>query len=352
MKYGVLIPAYEPDEKLLELVDRLLERELSCVVVDDGSVSEGARAVFSALKDKIIASGASGGLALLEHEFNCGKGRAIKTGLSHMYEQGFTAAVTADSDGQHSPKDIIRIAEEMEKRPETLILGMRDVSMMPARSRAGNTLTRRLFKLLYGIALKDTQTGLRGIPLGSEKIRDELLSLEGERYEYEMEMLIEAGNIFPGGMYELPIDTIYIDDNAGSHFHTIKDGSKVYKVLLKNLPGFLLASLLYFLLDYALFNGFYYLVFHYAVSATVSARIISGLFNYGMNRRIAFRKHGESYNLWNYVKLALVVLAINMLLMYLLVDVLGLPAFVMKIIVEALLYVLSFSVQQRLAVKR
>lgn len=227
-----------------------------------------------------------------------------------------------------------------------LVLGIRDVSRMPNRSRTGNRLTRILFRLLYGIKLQDTQTGLRGIPLTGEN-RSGLLSLTGERYEYEMEMLIEAGELFPAGIQELEIETIYLEDSdTSSHFRPLADGARIYSVLFRHFPRFFLSSILAFLVDYSLFNLLYYLLFHRSVPAAVLARVVSAGVNYTVNRKLVF---GSSYHLLGYVKICLVILLAGSGLMYLLVDCLSLPAFLVKPLVDCGLYVLSFAAQNRMA---
>jgi dolichol-phosphate mannosyltransferase len=220
---------------------------------------------------------------------------------------------------------------------------------MPPRSKSGNHLTRVLFRILYGIRLQDTQTGLRGIPLNAHSIPG-LLELPGNRYEYEMEMLLHSEQLFPDGIREIPIRTIYEAENKSSHFRPVQDGLRIYRVLFGNLPGFLLSSLLAFGLDYVLFNALYYFLFHQSVLATVAARVVSGTMNYQCNRHLVFHaQKGSSYTAWNYLKLAVLILLINSGLMYLLVELLGLPAFAMKIMVECILYIFSFLIQNKWA---
>ena len=339
MRYGVLIPAYQPDEKLTKLAETLSGLGIQTVIVNDGS-TEGLD-VFEDCR-KIP------GITLLGYEENHGKGYALKTGLKYMKEQGYTLAVTADADGQHLPKDIIHISEVSQQKPDALVLGMRDVSQMPPRSKTGNSLTRTLFKLLYNIDLQDTQTGLRGIPLSDSNI-DGLLGIEGNRYEYEMDMLVESARLFPGGIEEVPIETVYIDNNSSTHFHAIKDGAKVYKVLFRRFPKFMVASFSSFGIDYLLFNALYYLLFRKVVPATVIARVVSACCNYLLNRKMVFTESGSKYNLASYAVLAVIVLILNLALMKLLVDILHWPAFLAKVLVEVVLYICNFFVQQNLA---
>ena len=336
MRCGVLIPAYEPGEALPALTRALMDKGVPVVVVNDGSTT--GLEYF----ERIRAQGA----VVLEHGENLGKGRALKTGLAWMAEQGYEGVVTADADGQHSLEDILRVARALASGSRRLVLGIRDVSRMPNRSRTGNRLTRTLFRLLYGIKLQYTQTGLRGIPLTGEN-RSGLLSLTGERYEYEMEMLIEAGELFPAGIQELEIETIYLEDSdTSSHFRPLADGARIYSVLFRHFPRFFLSSILAFLVDYSLFNLLYYLLFHRSVPAAVLARVVSAGVNYTVNRKLVF---GSSYHLLGYVKICLVILLAGSGLMYLLVDCLSLPAFLVKPLVDCGLYVLSFAAQNRMA---
>lgn len=335
---GVLIPAYQPDEKLTGLVERLVgETGLAPVVVDDGSTR--GREIFP----QVEALGAT----VLTHPQNRGKGRALKTGIAWMAQAGFDGVVTADADGQHLVEDIVAIARTLEQHPDQLVLGVRELSQMPLKSRMGNTMTRWLFQLLYGTQVTDTQTGLRGMALGGGQAQ-RLLALYGERYELEMEMLIHAPRLF-SGITEVPIQTVYLDNNASTHFHPLRDGAKIYARLLRSFPLFLLSSLLSFALDYGLFNALYYLARLGAGPATVVARLFSAMENYLFNRHIVFRGRGKGYSLKNYVLLAAAVLAVNVALIQLLVGGLHLPAYLAKLLVECCLYVVNFFVQSHLA---
>lgn len=336
LRLGVLIPAYQPNRRLTALAGRLVEAGVPVIVVDDGSPAE-SQSVFQELDPAVV---------VLRHGENRGKGRALKTGLAYMAEQGFRGAVTADADGQHSTEDIIRVARTLAKGSGRLILGAREISKMPPRSRTGNRLTQALFRALYGIRLQDTQTGLRGIPLTEQSLSG-LLALSGERYEYEMEMLIQSAALFPAGVEEVPIQTIYLPDSAdASHFRPLRDGAKIYSVLFRRLPGFFLSSLVAFLVDYLAFNLLYYLVLGRSVPAALLARGAAAGVNYNINRRLVF---GGSFDLRGYLRVLLSLLLVNCALLYLLVDRAGLPAFLMKPLVDGGLYAVSFVLQNRLA---
>lgn len=210
---AILIPAYEPDGKLAELVDALKGEFAHLVVVDDGSGDVG-REVFDAVRGKVDA--------LLEYGVNRGKGAALKTGIAWIRGNLPEArtVVTADSDGQHRPDDIRRVAEASLEHPRGLVLGVREfVGKVPFRSRLGNGWTRILFRLLTGLPVRDTQTGLRGLP---RALWERLLAIRGDRYEYEARMLVDA-RWHPAKPLQIPIATVYLEGNRSSHYRPFRD---------------------------------------------------------------------------------------------------------------------------------
>ena len=137
----IIIPAYEPDERLLELLKDLSESRLGpVIIVDDGS-GEQYSDIFTEAENYLKTTGG----VLLRHEVNRGKGRALKTAFAHVldHEPDAIGCVTADSDGQHSPECIARIMEALEENPDKLVLGVRtfDMEGVPWKSRMGNKIT-------------------------------------------------------------------------------------------------------------------------------------------------------------------------------------------------------------------
>jgi len=138
--------------------------------------------------------------------------------------------VTADADGQHTVKDILRTAAELFDHPRHLILGSRRFDgAVPFRSKLGNVMTRRIMRALTGQKLVDTQTGLRAVPID---FVPELLRLKATGYDFELEMLMACRHT-ARLIAEVPIATIYIDDNRSSHFNPLLDSMAVYFVFLR-----------------------------------------------------------------------------------------------------------------------
>ena len=281
----IVIPAYQPDNKLIKLIEKIHEKsDFHILVIDDGSSSK-CQNIFD--KAKQYAT-------VLRHEVNQGKGQALKTAFSYIQEQNiYGTVVTADADGQHKIWDIFRAANKASENPNKLILGVRAFTgKVPLRSRFGNSLTKVLFKLQTGVGVTDTQTGLRAF---TTNLIPFMLKIEGQRYEYEMNMLLEASKEYE--ILEVPIETVYINDNEDSHFRPIKDGLMIYKNIFK----FALSSLSSFVVDYIVYA--IAILFLPTVPtglriflANGLARVTSSVFNYSTNKK-RFRKTVISYTL-------------------------------------------------------
>lgn len=221
---AILIPAWQPTAVLPKLIEALANRGFgSIVVVDDGS-----GAAYKPIFDQVTAITR---VHLLRHATNRGKGRALKTGFAYFLSAGSEGegVVTADADGQHLPEDIEHVARALLETRSQPVFGTRQFEQdVPRRSRIGNQITRKLFAWLRGVKLADTQTGLRGLP---GTLLPELLVLPGERYEYEMAVLIHLCRTGRQPI-EVPIATVYLENNRGSHFNPVSDSVRVVFVLL------------------------------------------------------------------------------------------------------------------------
>ena len=218
----VVIPAYEPDDALVSLIERLSADFDKFIVVDDGSKS--ADSTFARVAGMP-------GVTLLRHEVNRGKGAALKTAFAKILADFPDAAgvVTVDADGQHLPEDVANVAKATRENPGRYTLGVRAFSGdVPLRSRFGNAWSRYFFFLLTGVMIYDTQTGLRGMP---RDLLPELVAMRGDRYEYEMRMLVAAARkkLKP---VQVQIKTVYLNDNKASHFHPIRDSLRTQLTLL------------------------------------------------------------------------------------------------------------------------
>lgn len=223
---AIVIPSLSPDKKLLEYTKELINKGFNkIIIVNDGSSSE-YEFIFNSLKEHKEVT-------LLKHEINKGKGAGLKTAFNYIKNNnnGIKGILTVDSDGQHLPEDCVKIANEMLKGERGLYLGCRDFNdpRVPWKSRTGNRMTSFFFERLYKQKLSDTQTGLRGFLVDD---LDLMINTEGERYEYEMEQLIKS--CLSGlKLICIPIQTVYIDNNSGSHFRPLKDGLRIYKILFR-----------------------------------------------------------------------------------------------------------------------
>lgn len=338
-----LIPSYEPEEQLSQVIKDALEQDFWIVVVDDGSQKE-CRKRFEQLEQS-----GYGRVQVLHHMKNRGKGAAIKTGLSFLKSKSLKDAVivTIDGDGQHRIRDAVRVCDEAEKHPGTLVLGSRGFQAgVPLRSRIGNFVTRHLFRLFTGLNISDTQTGLRAF---TGELLDFMLEGKGERYEYEMQVLLGCRRMgIP--VAEIPIETIYLDANSQSHFQMLRDSFLIYRELM----GFMVVSFISFFVDYSSYCLFLFLLSgvwgEMSVAASnVMARLVSGSLNYCLNRRFVFNSRGSLPKTAGlYILLAAGILFLNTTILNLLVIRFETNRYLAKAAAEVMLFLLSWSVQKLL----
>lgn len=347
---AIVIPSLNPDGKLPDYVAALRARtDAPIILVDDGS-DDAHRGVFAQ------CAAAASGVTLLTHEVNRGKGRALKTAFAHLLEhcKPLAGCVTADSDGQHLPEDVMRCAEALRANPGALVLGCRTFSLshVPFRSRFGNTFIRAFFALATGRRFLDTQTGLRAIPADFMR---ELLECPGERFDYETRMLLALGS---RPLVQLPIETVYLEGNKSSHFSPLRDSTKILGIvlghILSRLGRFAAASLASFAVDIAVFKLLHAVVFEdlavgrLAISV-VLARLVSSVFNYVANWLFVFGGARSRRSLAKYAALACAILAASYLLTAALTDLSGWAGrhvATTKAAVDLALFLASFGVQR------
>lgn len=355
----VVIPSLDPDQKLIKLLGDLKSGGFPHIlVVNDGSADSYAPYFERAAREF--------GCEVLRHHINFGKGRALKTAFNHFLNAypGCDGLVTVDADGQHRIEDIRACSREVLAHPEALILGSRDFYQedVPFKSRYGNLITRHVFHLLCGVRVSDTQTGLRAM---SRALVRRFLTTRGERFEYEMNMLIDcAEDRIP--IREVPIATVYIEQNASSHFHPVRDAFRVYKVFAR----FVFSSFSSFLVDIVMFTmlcwvlrltapelqAAYVPYLHMSVViliATACARLLSSLWNYLLNRRLVFQnRESGAATFVKYYALAVVIVLLSAQGVSLVTLWTGWNGTIVKILMDMLLFLVSFSVQKHWVFKK
>ena len=358
---AIVLPSLDPDLKFQKVIAGLLDAGFAhIVIVDDGS-DELHRLRFA-------EAAAHPQCTVLTHEVNKGKGRALKTAFSYVIEQlpEMRGVITIDGDGQHLIDDIIACGQRMLEEGDKVILGCRDFNQpgIPPRSVAGNKTTSRFFRLLFGIRLSDTQTGLRAIPAQDLPL---FCEIEGERFEYETNMLLHMkrrGIEF----LEQPITTVYDPEDYSSHYDAVKDSLRISKVMLRFLmtgSGFryVVSAVCSWVLD----NGLYLLLlsllggrFAVALASTVSqvsARVVSSLFNFTMNDRFVFR-NGENHwqAFFKYYCLCIPQTLISTVCLTALIAALhiAIPAVatLVKIVIELILFIISYYIQKKWVFKK
>lgn len=335
--YIALIPAYQPTDVLFGLVQQLTSLGFSVILVDDGSGKE----------FKELFHSCSQYAKVLHHDTNKGKGFALKTGLAYIQQncEQNSIVVTVDADGQHTPKDALAICQKAEQYRDSLVLGSRKLKgHIPLRSQFGNTITRMVYRLTTGLKVHDTQTGLRAF---SKSLIHELLHISGERYEYEMNVLLEfARKGIP--IHEVEIETIYFDKNKSSHFHALKDSYRIYKEILK----FSVSSFIGFLVDYGMYSILLLLTGDLRYS-NIGARIVSASVNYTINRKFVFKsKAGVVQSAMQYVLLAMVILCGNTIVLECFVRNFGIHQMFAKLITEMLFFIINWLIQRFIIFRR
>lgn len=333
-KTTILIPAYDPDERLLDLiVDLQAQSNYAILLVDDGS-SEAGKAILQQAKAL--------GCILRTHGRNRGKGAALRTGFAYLrtQEEQPDVVVTADCDGQHTATDIIRVAQEVRPGSREMILGSRTFrGEVPGKSRIGNAVSRKLFALLTGLTIWDTQTGLRGFP---GTLLDWLLRLDGNRFEYEQNMLFSCSR---DGVQvrELPIETVYLQQNTGSHYRPVWDSLRIAGSFLR----FSAVSLFCAVTDFFLLDILYRL-FSSLLPAVLLTRLCTASLQYLANHYLVFHESRENMkrSSLRYAGLACVMLGLNYLLLRLFTATCGIPLLAAKLLTETLLFLLSFCMQR------
>lgn len=345
-KVLILIPAYNPSKKLKKLVLDLIKLNFSQIlIINDGSIK--GKKIFEELKQFKEC-------IIIGYKENKGKGYALKYGINYYLENfqtKYQGIITADADYQHLPNDIYNIALKLRGNLDTLILGSRNFNLeqVPTTSRLGNKITSFIFKLLYGKKITDTQTGLRGIP---NRYLNLCLEIKGNRFEYETNVLIKfvTKKI---NILEVEIETVYYEISE-SKFNKFLDSFRVLKTLFTEYLKFIFSSFLSFIIDITLFilisklfsfkSETFQIIF-----ATCLARIISSFCNFNLNKFFVFQSKENNltilFKYYLFCLIRMILSAILVLIFYNLINILDKT--IVKIIVDSILYLISYRVLKK-----
>lgn len=349
----VIIPSYEPDDRLINLLRDFEKQSISPVIV----VNDGSGAEYGGLFSEVKMIVARIGGTVIEYPDNHGKGYALKTAFNYVLNNypDVIGVVTADSDGQHTIECIRKVESAFINNPEALVLGVREFEGedIPWKSQFGNKLTIKTLALVSGLHISDTQTGLRGIPIDFMKT---LINVSYDRFEFETQMLLDSVNKCP--IVEVPIRTIYESkENHQTHFNPVKDSIRIYSIFAKRFLKYMFSSFSSCLIDLVIFSIFCYLfkgTYAYVAKATVLARIISATYNYGMNYKIVFNSdENVGKAAFKYFLLAIIQMSVSAELVSLFVWLIPkAPELLWKIIVDTTLFFISYFVQKRFVFTR
>lgn len=346
LRIAAIVPSLNPNANTIKFINDLIEVGFDkIIVINDGSDNKYDK-YFDEIQNKEECF-------IVKHNINQGKGRSIKTGMNYFLNNfsDYDGVVTADSDGQHTALDTFNIAQNIYEHQDSLILGTRnfDYSRVPFKSKFGNKCTTFIMKMLYGKKINDTQTGLRGIPT---LLIPDFLSISGERYDYEINVLIAAIRE-KIKIVEVEIETIYEENNIGSHFNPITDSLKIYKIIFGTFFYFTVAGMASFFVDIFLFSMFANHIFSFLEASacilvsTIIARIISSLFNYNLNKKIFKRKQNKKNSIIRYYALCVTQMLASALLTICIYNFLPFTKVFSKIMIDIVLFVISYQIQNR-----
>lgn len=331
----IVVPTLDPDERIMkEFLDDLKKEFPHILVINDGSSNN---------HDKFFNELEKNEIEVIRHYKNYGKGRGLKNAFNFLLNKypNLRGCVTCDCDGQHSVKDIKKCAEAVLENPHKLVLGVRDFDQdnVPPKSKFGNKITRGIFKIFIGLEISDTQTGLRGL---GKDLMVSFLDTDGERYEYETNMLIECKNK-DIEILEIGIETIYLNSNANSHFNPLKDSIMIYRLFLK----YFIAAFSSFVLDIILFISFFNVldINSKILAATILARVVSSIYNYIINSNLIF-KDMRIKTLIKYYMLAIIEMLVSGCFVTWLYGLVHINVLIIKIFVDFVIWLINLILQR------
>ena len=213
LKLLIVIPTYNNENTIADVINGAREYTDNILVVNDGSTDSTASILESAAVNNISYSP------------NRGKGYAIRKSFKYAVEHGYNYVLTIDSDGQHFSSDIALFIAAIEKSPDSLIIGARNLvaDNMPSKNTFANRFSNFWYKVETAEKLDDTQSGFRLYPMNKIGKKRFLCN----RYEFEVEVIVRAAwsrvNVF-----NIPIQVYYppVEERI-SHFRPLPDFTRI-----------------------------------------------------------------------------------------------------------------------------
>lgn len=217
-RYCVVIPAFDAEKTIGEVIAQIKRHELDVIVVDDGS------------RDHTASIAAQQKALVISHLRNQGKGQALRTGFEHALRSRYDGIVTIDSDGQHDPAEIPRLIQAGEVQHAGIVLGdrMHNGRLMPPMRRWANALMSDIVSAVARQRIPDSQCGFRFIR--KEVLQD--VSLQGRRFEIETELLLRAADR-RWKIISIPVRSIY--HKHASHIRPLRDAVRFIGLLLRHV---------------------------------------------------------------------------------------------------------------------
>lgn len=338
-KIVLLMPAYNPGEKMVSLIGELKKDFQTIIVVNDGSDAK-SQQYFDMIKNQVV---------LLSHAKNIGKGAALKTGFKYILEKHKDAygVVTAGVDGQNSTLDILRCCKEFIEDKSVTVYGCRNFledDDISEETKIDNELTSHMLRLYSGIDISDTLTKLRVFPI---KILNELMMVEGDRFDYDLNVIFRLSELNIT-IKEVLVDALRVEPPRKFLVKRIADRIRIYLVFLK----FCMSSLVCYTVDLISFSVIKHFIYPftpvwYIYLSTMIARVISGSLNYSVNRLVFKTKvdvgtAGKRFLILWFVQMCLSAFFVNAIS-----NMSPYDPIVIKMIVDTLLFLASYQFQRK-----
>ena len=219
----VILPAYNEENIIGEVLQELFTRKLKLVIIDDGSTD----GTYQIARDIVMDNPGKG--FLYHHPVNRGLGATLKTGIEACLEKGADVMVTFDADGQHNPDDILPVCQPIINGEADAVIGVRNFDDMPWVKKVSNQLMNLITWIFYGARVNDSQSGLRAF----NRKAAIALDIESREYGISSEIIREIQRK-KLRMEEVPIETIYTD-YAMAKGTNLKVGIKILVKMIRDV---------------------------------------------------------------------------------------------------------------------